>query len=271
MRAICVEDEQPLREQTLSLLEELPLIRSALGFSNGSDALRWLEGHRAELALLDIHLPGMNGMELAARIKTRWPSMAVIFLTEDPRFALEAFELHADGYILKPLTRERLREETEFALVRRPDPEEGRVEVITFGEFSVFTEGREIVFRQAKCRELLAYLVDRRGGSVTRAEAFAILWEDRQYDRPMQKQLDGIIRSLRTTLQEYGIEEIFELKGGQMRLVPEYVRCDLFRFCRGDPAALEEFRGEYMNGYPWAEMTAGYMLSKTQNRAPVSG
>ena len=61
----------------------------------------------------------------------------------------------------------------------------------------------------ARCKELLAYLVDRHGRNVTHAEAFGILWEDRMYDRPMQKQMDVIIRSMRTTLQEYGIDNTF--------------------------------------------------------------
>ena len=79
-------------------------------------------------------------------------------------------------------------------------------DLATFGNFELFVDGRPITFKQAKCKELLAYLVDRRGSGVARAEAFAILWEDRLYDRPMQKQLDVIIRSLRDTLKEAGAD-----------------------------------------------------------------
>ena len=67
-------------------------------------------------------------------------------------------------------------------------------------------------FRKAKCKELLAFLIDRQGSTVTRAEAFAALWEDRTYDRPMQKQFDTVIRLLRESLKEHGIEEIFSMK-----------------------------------------------------------
>ena len=125
----------------------------------------------------------------------------------------------------------------------------------TFGRFDCFVDGKAITFRQAKCKELLAYLVDRRGCSVTRAEAFAILWEDRLYDRPMQKQLDVIIRSLRATLKEYGIDAILEIKSGMLRVVPELLDCDLYRFLRRDAEALREYRGEYMYGYSWGELT----------------
>ena len=99
--------------------------------------------------------------------------------------------------------------------------------------------------------------MDRRGNSVTRAEAFAILWEDRLYDRSMQKQLDVIIRSLRATLQENGIASILEMKSGTLRILPERFRCDLYRFLSGDADAINAYRGEYMSGYDWAELTEG--------------
>ena len=141
----------------------------------------------------------------------------------------------------------------------------GHIVMKTFGGFDCLVDGKAIPFRQAKCKELLAYLVDRRGSSVTRAEAFAILWEDRLYDRSMQKQLDVIIRRLRATLLEYGISEILEMKSGTMRIHPELLDCDLYRFLSGDAEAVRAYRGEYMSGYSWAELTEGYMTRKMES------
>ena len=262
MRAICVDDERLLMEDTVSQVSELPQIEEAKGFTRAADALEWLSSNSADLALLDIDMPGMTGMELAAVIKTRWPSTAIVFLTGYPQYALEAFELRASGYILKPATRERLEEEIEYALSKKQSSHKGHIVMTTFGKFECSVDGKTVSFRQSKCKELLAYLVDRRGSSVTRSEAFAILWEDRLYDRAMQKQLDVIIRSLRATLQEYGISSIFEMKGGTMRILPEQLQCDLYRFLSGDVDAINEYRGEYMSGYDWAELTEGYMSRK---------
>ena len=250
-------------EDTVSLLAELPQIDEAKGFTRGRDALDYLAENRVELALLDIDMPGMNGMELAAVIKTRWPDTAIVFLTGYPQYAVDAFELRASGYILKPATAERLAREIEYVLSAKRDCCSGHVVMRTFGSFDCFVDGKPLAFRQAKCKELLAYLVDRRGSSVTRAEAFAILWEDRLYDRSMQKQLDVIIRSLRATLQEYGIASILEMKSGTLRIDAEQLDCDLYRFHGGDAEALNEYRGEYMSGYAWAELTEGYMTRKT--------
>lgn len=264
MRAICVDDEKLLMEDTVCQLAELPQIDEAKGFTRAADALDWLEGHGADLALLDIDMPGMNGMELAAVIKTRWPNTAIVFLTGYPQYALDAFELRASGYILKPAARERLEEEIAYVLAGKRERSGGRVVMRTFGNFDCFVDGKPLVFRQAKCKELLAYLVDRRGSSVTRGEAFAILWEDRLYDRSMQKQLDVIIRSLRATLQENGIAAVLEMESGTLRIDPDRVQCDLYRFLRGESDAIAAYRGEYMSGYAWAELTEGYLTRKAE-------
>ncbi len=88
------------------------------------------------------------------------------------------------------------------------------ITVNTFGMFDVFVDGELVLFSRSKSKDLLAYLVDRRGGSCKRSEVFSVLWENRTYDRSMQKQLDVIIRSMRDTLRSYRIEEMFELKRG---------------------------------------------------------
>ena len=82
------------------------------------------------------------------------------------------------------------------------------------------------------------------------------------YDRPMQKQLDVIVRSMRDTLNEYGIGEIFEMNKGTLRIIPDKFSCDAYRFFDGDIDAVDAYRGEYMNSYSWASITESYMTWK---------
>jgi len=265
MRVICVDDERILMEGTVAMCRQLPEIREVEGFVSASEALAWLEDHAADLALLDIDMPEMNGLELAARIKELSPDTAIIFVTGYSEFAKDAFAVRASGYLMKPLTKEALAKDVSYVRTLRPAKPEGHICVKTFGTFDVFRDGQPIKFKIAKCKEMLAYLVDRQGGSVTRAELSAVLWEDRLYDRKQQKQLDVYIRALKETLADYGISEIFEMRNGTLRIVPETFTCDAYRFFSGDSGAINAYRGEYMSAYSWASMTEGLLFQEKEH------
>ena len=177
---------------------------------------------------------------------------------------MDAFKLRASGYLMKPVTEDELSAEIEYVTRQDNAKQKEHVEIKTFGDFEVFADDGMVMFRQKKCKELLAVLVDRHGASISRSDAFARIYEDRQYDRPMQKQFDTIIRSMRETLREYGIEDIFEMKGGRMRILAEKVSCDLYRFLEGDADAVNLYRGEYMSSYSWASDMEGILTEKTR-------
>ena len=262
MTILCVDDEKLLLEDTVSMCRELPQTDAVQGFSDPLEALHWMREHAPDVALLDINMPDMNGLKLAAEIKRMSPDTAVIFLTGFSEYALDAFEVHAVGYLLKPVNTQRLSAQIAYVTAGKQTKQTPHVEARTFGNFDLFVDGKIVRFKQAKCKELLAYLIDRNGSDVARAEAFAILYQDRLYDRTMQKQFDVIIRSLKKTLEEYGITEIFDMSHAKMRILPEKLSCDAYRFLEADPAAVNAYRGEYMSNYSWASSTEGYMHMK---------
>lgn len=255
MRVICVDDERLILERTVGLCRELPGMEEVTGFTRPREALEWVSEHPVELALLDVEMPGMTGIELAAAIKEKQPDTGIIFVTAFPQYAVSAFQVRASGYLLKPVTREALEADVAHALSGKRRPLEGHVVVRTFGGFDVLVDGAAVEFKPPKCREILAFLVDKQGATVTRAELFAALWEDRAYDRGMQKQLDNNLRFLRNTLRENGIEDIVEISRGTLRVRPERITCDLYLFLAGDLDAVQSYRGEYMNAWSWASMT----------------
>ncbi len=267
MKAICVDDESLIRDYLVSLCRSMPPLTEAEGFTRARDALDWLRENEADLALLDIDMPDMNGIALAAEIKKLHPEISIIFLTGFSEYAVDAFKLRVSGYLLKPVSRENLAAEVAYALSGQRTHPQAHIMARTFGHFDLLVDGEPVVFRQAKCKELLAYLVDRQGGSVTRAEAFSILWEDRLYDRPMQKQFDVILRSLRDTLTEHGAGDVLDMKKGTLRVKPEALSCDAWRFFSGDIEAVNAYRGEYMSGYSWGADTESYMNRRCGNQA----
>jgi len=111
LRVFIADDEAPARERLKELLAdiaaELPteLVGEA---ANGLDAVERLPASRAQLLLLDIEMPGMRGLEVARHLAGLELAPAVVFVTAHDRHAVEAFELNALDYLLKPVRAERL-------------------------------------------------------------------------------------------------------------------------------------------------------------------
>lgn len=266
MRAICVDDEPLVLTLAVAKCRKLGFFDEVLGFQSSREALDYLKGHRVDVALIDVDMPEVNGLEMAKIIQRDYPATEIIFQTGFQDFAVDAFAMHVSGYLLKPISQEKLAREVEYALSKRREPETPHIEIRTFGNFSVLVDGRPIRFERTKAKELLAYLVRQRGSVVSRMDAFYTLWEDGNYDRPMQKQMDVVIRSLRDTLQNNGISEIMEIDRG-LRVRPETFQCDYYRFLDGDSDAIRQFHGEFMSSYSWAEETAAGLTMAKQERS----
>ena len=114
MKIVVVDDETHARRRLASLIEELGAPYTLAGeAANGQEALEACEASGAELVLMDIRMPGMDGLEAARRLAEREHPPAVIFTTAYEEHALEAFDSAAQGYLLKPVRLERLREVLE--------------------------------------------------------------------------------------------------------------------------------------------------------------
>lgn len=266
MRIICVDDEELVINLVVYLCEQLPDIDEVKGFSGATESLEWLKENDADLAILDIDMPEMNGIQLAVKVKELRPDTAIIFLTGYSHFAVDAFKLHAQGYLLKPVNKQLLASEVEHALAPKIQKKYPHIFARTFGEFDFLIDGKSVRFQRSKSKELLAFLIDRHGAGVKRAVAFAALYEDALYDRSMQKQFDVIIRSLKDTLNENGIEDVFDMKSGELRIEPEMIECDYYSLLSGDVDAINSFRGEYMNSYGWASITEADLAFKYQDK-----
>src|SRR5687768_19831 len=117
LRVILADDERPARRFLVNLLRSFPDVEIAGEAGNGKDALDLIESERPDLALLDLHMPETGGLDVAKLLKAgATPSIA--FVTAHDEFAIEAFELNAIDYLLKPVERERLAATIERARVR---------------------------------------------------------------------------------------------------------------------------------------------------------
>lgn len=124
----------------------------------------------------------------------------------------------------------------------------------TFGYFEVFVNGEALLIENAKAKELLAILVDRRGAYVSQADLISCLWEDEPVNKVTMARLRKAVMHLRNALKTYNIEELIESKRGLRRLNTGIVNCDLYNFLSGKPEYSNLFKGSYMLNYSWGEL-----------------
>lgn len=144
---------------------------------------------------------------------------------------------------------------------RKALPENRTVTIRTFGYFDVFVGDSPIAFRNKKSKELLALLVDRKGGYVTSEEAISFLWEDEPANSLTFSRYRKVALRLKNTLEEYGIPDIVEVVDGKRRIVMDKVECDLYRYLSGKNEYSQLFNGNYLTNYSWGETTLGELLN----------
>ncbi len=139
-----------------------------------------------------------------------------------------------------------------------------RVYIRTFGYFDVFIDGKPIAFRNEKSKELLALLVDRRGGYITSGEAISFLWEEETVNSLTLARYRKVALRLKNILEEYGIADIVEAVDGKRRIVTEKVSCDLYEYLSGKVEYVPLFKGSYISNYSWGEVTLGELLGENR-------
>ena len=105
---LIADDEQPAIDELAFLLGQDPRIGVVHQASSGAEAIRLLTREPVDAAFLDIHMPGLNGFDLARALQRFEQRPALVFVTADEEGALEAFDLAAVDYLLKPVRTERL-------------------------------------------------------------------------------------------------------------------------------------------------------------------
>ena len=128
-----------------------------------------------------------------------------------------------------------------------------RIFVRTFGNFELFVDGETLHFSRKPAKELLAYLVDRKGSAVTRKELCSVLLQDEAFTRKSQDYLTKIVKELQKTLDEVNAGSIVNLDRSEYSVIPDNFSCDAYDYLKGVPNAFNNFYGEYMSQYPWAE------------------
>ena len=108
LRTVVVDDEQLAREELCFLLGQIGEVEVVAQASNGIEALQVIQAASPDLVLLDVQMPGLTGFEVARRLLRGGDDAQIVFVTAYDQYAIEAFEVNAVDYLLKPVEPARL-------------------------------------------------------------------------------------------------------------------------------------------------------------------
>lgn len=255
MNIIAVDDEKLALETLVDSIEKSAAEARVHGFRDPVRARDFVRENGCEIAFLDIKMRGMTGLELARQLKEIRGDINIIFVTGYSEYSLDAFRLYASDYLLKPATPDAVKRALQHLRTPVMPPQTKIIRFQCFGNFEAYVDNKPLVFKRAKTKELLAYLVDRMGASVTMGELMSIIWEDGPDTSSRQSNLRNLIADMKNVLSDAGVGNIILKNRNSIAIDCAAVDCDYYDFLRHIPYAVNSYHGEYMMQYSWAEIT----------------
>lgn len=256
MNIYAIDDEKLALNALVRAIEEAVPEAAIHAFGRPSEMIAAIPTTPCDVAFMDIQMPGVTGLELARKLKAVYPQVNIIFVTGYGEYGVEAMNLRASGYLMKPVTTAKVME--EMLALRNPIASQAdgkKLYIQAFGNFEVFADGKQVNFRRAKTKELFAYLVDRMGANITMGELMAVLWEDGDDSKSAQSHLRTLISELRSMLKELGAQDVIVKGRNVIAINMDAVSCDFYSYVKYPMENINLYRGEYMTQYSWAERT----------------
>lgn len=194
MRVVCVDDESLSLQFIEKQLKQIEGISIAAMFTNPLEAKEYIINENIDTAFLDVQMPGINGIQLAEQILELKPDLNIVFITAYDQYAVEAFQVNALDYVIKPTTVERLRKTIKRVNAKlketandRNSNQEGSLLRIKVSNYLAFEEKpnvfQQISWRTSKCQELFIYLLLNRNRLVEKSTIVDLLWYDHNVEK----------------------------------------------------------------------------------------
>ncbi len=268
IKAVLVDDERPALLGLEHLLKGYPEISIAGTYTNPLEAINEISRLKPQIVFLDINMPQLKGIDTASKILESSPQTDIVFVTAFDQYAVEAFELHALDYILKPIDPERLKKTVERVMKKKPVVQKSsdrKLHIKCLGGFRINWENQEpIKWRAEKTRELFAFLLLNQGRDISKDELLDRLWTEDEPEKAIRQLYNGIYY-IRKALDDYGVGTSLISIGSNYNLKLGLVAYDVGRFYELEKSSyadslemLEEmealYTGDYLEGeyFPWA-------------------
>lgn len=251
MRTIIVDDELLMLKSFMRESEGIQNLNIVGSFQNPEDALDFVKNNEIDLAIMDIEMPQMSGLELAKKIREINKGILIVFISAFEEYVRESNKIGADYYIVKPHERSVIEMMVEKMQVLSANNRKS-IYIQMFGRFNVLKDGVPITLT-GKAKEILALICTRRGKEISNEELYSVIWEGRDYDNISMKVYYNAIRRLKDALEKAGVSDILmSTTRGQM-LNTSIIDCDYYTWQDKNPDDRSRFEGEFLSEYHWAE------------------
>lgn len=237
LQAVIVDDEIPGMNLLKMFLEKTGQVNVLETFTEPIDALENIYYIKPDVVFLDIEMPEMSGLELASRLLEQDDELMVVFVTGYNQYALEAFQVNALDYILKPVTSNtvhkcisRLNKLKESSNAKKTSGIGKKIRC--FGDFEVLGDRGSVKWATRKVEEMLAYFIIHRDSNIEAWQLGEALWPEEDSEK-VKSNVHTTLYRLRKTIKEEGLGiEISSEKGGKgiYRSSLGQLSCDLIVF-----------------------------------------
>lgn len=231
IRTILIDDERPAinnLERFLRNYEEIEVIGT---YTDASDAFEDIKNKKVHLILLDIEMPKMQGIEAAERILEIDADIQIVFVTAYNNYALDAFEVNAADYIMKPIMKRRLDKTISRVIKNHKDifqfnKLEEINKILCFGSFEIRSGQQGIKWRTSKAKELAAYLIHHRGKFIHKSKIIEAIWYDKEEEQAT-KLLHTNIYYIRNGLKTMNLDYAITCSNEMYKFDIGTVSCDV--------------------------------------------
>lgn len=233
---VAVDDELVSLNRIERLLKKQKNVNSIDTFLSVSKALEHISKNNINLVFLDIEMPEINGIELAAKITEIDSNIDIVFVTAHEQFALKAFNVYASGYLLKPISLEDIEKvlniiEKRHNKILKYKDKKNKLFVSSFGNICCTTDlakTNKVKWRTQKCEELILYLIQSKT-PVSRDCIIESLWPDMDIENAI-KNLHVTCYNIRSALKKLDISDIIKKNHGIYKLEDDLIVSDYLTF-----------------------------------------
>lgn len=230
IKAIVVDDEWYNLAEICELVENTGFMSVEGRYQNPGQALDEVDSISPQVAFIDIEMPELDGMTLAEKLLEKKPSIIIVFITSWHQYAVQAFDLNALDYIMKPIKPERFNRmvekichEIQLQSQRQPNV----LKIKCFGSLETSIDRVPIKWERAKAEELFAYLLLHHGSYVHKEIIIEDLWPDYEIAKALPI-LQTSICKIRNIFSKMKQQVMLNYSGNKYCLTITNAECDYF-------------------------------------------